>query len=70
MFMLDCGMVLEWQMLAFYARGEIKMVHTWESLRHKASAEKRKAGKKEAVTELKRILAEAGASSVSGTTPP
>jgi hypothetical protein len=45
------------------------MAHAWESLRHKASAEKREATKKDAMTELKRIMAE-GDASVSGTTPP
>jgi hypothetical protein len=45
------------------------MAHAWESLRHKASAEKREANKKDAIAELKRIMADANASSCSGTTP-
>jgi hypothetical protein len=38
------------------AMRKIRMTHTSESLKHKAFAEKRKAGKKEALTELKRIM--------------
>jgi hypothetical protein len=51
-------------------RRKIKMAHAWESLKHKASAVKRGTNKKDAIAELKRVMAEADASSFSGTTPP
>jgi hypothetical protein len=38
---------------------EKSMAHAWESLEHKAPPEKREIVKKEALAELKRVIAEA-----------